>query len=209
MIEVEGAFFIMSTDQTSNKSARFQTKLIVISGPSGVGKSSVVQRLVEACPQAIELSVSATTRAPRPGERDGVDYRFLSHARFEAHRQQGDFLEVAEVFGRGDWYGTLRQPVVAALAEQKHVVLEIDVDGARQVLEQYSEALSIFIHPGSLDELERRLRGRKTESEAAIQRRLEVARRELEQADKYRHVIVNQEIPKTVEKICQLIQQEA
>lgn len=181
------------------------TKLVVISGPSGAGKSTVVRRLLETCPQPIELSVSATTRDPRPNEVDGVNYIFLTPSQFQHHRDHGDFLECAEVFGRGDWYGTLREPVVTALSLGKHVVLEIDVEGAEMIMKQFPEALSIFIHPGNLEELERRLRGRNTENETAIERRLAVARTELACADRYRHVVVNEDVEQTVQQICQWI----
>jgi len=192
---------VFSVDKRSVNNA----KLVVISGPSGVGKSTVVRRLLETCPQPIMLSVSATTRSPRDGEIDGVNYYFVSLDQFQRYRQAGKFLEFAEVFGRGDWYGTLRQPVLDALDGGKHVVLEIDVEGASMVLQQFPEALSIFVHPGSVDILERRLRGRRTESEEAIARRLAVANRELEQTCHYRHVIVNEVIEQTVSKICDLV----
>lgn len=181
-------------------------KLIVISGPSGVGKSTVVGQVIASCKQPICLSVSATTRAPRPGEIDGKSYHFLSHEQFAEHRRRNDFLECAEVFGRGDWYGTLRQPVLEALDAGKHVVLEIDVEGAKAVLENHPAVLTVFIHPGSLGELERRLRGRNTESEASIQRRLAVAAEELRQSGLYQHVIVNHDVGQTVQEICLLIE---
>lgn len=180
-------------------------QLIIISGPSGVGKSSVVQRLVQRCELPLELSVSATTRSPRLGERHGRDYFFLSREDFQSHREQGDFLECAEVFGRGDWYGTLRQPVTSGLNEGKWIILEIDVEGAQQVLRHFPQAITIFLHPGSPQELERRLRGRKTESEDAIQRRLAVARHELSFADQYRFVVVNEQIDDAVNEICQIL----
>ena len=161
-------------------------KLIVISGPSGAGKTTLLRKLFEQCPELL-VSVSATTRAPRPGERDGEDYFFLSPEEFARRRAGGDFLECFEVFGHGHWYGTLLSEVAPSLAAGKSIVLEIDVQGAMAVLERYPEAITIFVHPGSIEELERRLRGRGTETEDAIQGRLEVARRELAHASRYRY----------------------
>ena len=138
-------------------------KLVIISGPSGAGKSTVLKRLLDDCPLPLELSVSVTTRGPRPGEQDGVDYRFLSQEEFTRRRQQGQFLEWKEVFGRGDFYGTLNDTVTAGLNAGKWVVLEIDVEGAMMVLGQRGDAITVFLHPGSPQELEKRLRDRGTE----------------------------------------------
>ena len=182
-------------------------RLIVISGPSGAGKSTVVTQLLQQCDQPIQLSVSATTRPPRPGEIDGESYHFLSHEQFAQYRRENAFLECAEVFGRGDWYGTLRLPVEEALASGRHVVLEIDVEGAKSVMQDFPQALTIFIHPGSTTELERRLRSRGTESEEAISRRLAVAREELQAARLYQYVLVNHHVSETVTDICRLIEQ--
>jgi guanylate kinase len=180
-------------------------KLIIISGPSGAGKSTVVRRLIETCPAPLVLSVSATTRPPRPGEQDGVDYHFLSPAEFARRRDRGEMLECFEVFGRGYWYGTPRREVSTSLAEGKWVVLEIDVDGAQAVLQEYPDALTLFVSPGSMEELERRLRGRGTESEETIRRRLEVARREMERSAAYRQLVVNDEVDRAVRQICDLL----
>ena len=169
-------------------------KLVVISGPSGAGKTTLLKRLYASSPVSLITSVSATTRAPRPGEVDGIDYHFLSKDEFARRRERGDFLECFEVYQRGDWYGTLRSEVAPRLAAGKWVVLEIDVQGTLAVLEQYPDAVTIFVRPSSLAELERRLRDRGTESEAALERRLEVARRELASVDRYRYQVVNDDV---------------
>lgn len=176
-------------------------KLVIFSGPSGAGKSTVVQRLLAECELPLELSVSATTRPPREGEKDGVAYHFLSKTEFADRRENGEFLEWKEVFSRGDWYGTLRSTVTAGLTEGKWVVLEIDVEGALMVLEQH-EAVTFFIHPGSAEELERRLRSRGTESEESIQRRLEVARKEMKMISHYQYEVVNDTVDRAVGEIC-------
>jgi guanylate kinase len=180
-------------------------KLVIISGPSGAGKSTVVRRLIERGPLPLVLSVSATTRPPRKGERDGVEYHFLSREDFASRRDAGQFLECKEVFGRGDWYGTLESEVATGLKAGKWVVLEIDVEGALAVLEQYPSAITIFLHPGSAAELERRLRDRGTDSEESIRRRLEVARREMTFIDRYRHEVINDTIDQAVQDICDIL----
>ena len=180
-------------------------KLVVISGPSGVGKSTVVRQVLAQFGPQLRLSVSATTRPPRGDERDGVDYFFLSDAEFARRRSAGEFLECVEVFGRGHWYGTLWSEVRSSLSQGKWVILEIDVDGAREVLRQFPEAVTVFIRPESMDELERRLRQRGTEHEDAIQRRLAVARHELQLADQYEYQVVNVTVPQAVEEICDIL----
>jgi guanylate kinase len=181
-------------------------KLAIISGPSGAGKSTVVKQLLAECPLPLQLSVSATTRAPRPGERDGVEYFFLTREEFARRRQAEEFLECKEVFGRGDWYGTPRSAVTAGLAAGKWVILEIDVEGAMSVLAQQPEVITIFLHPGGLDELERRLRARGTDSEEAIRRRLEVASHELTFRQHYRHEVINRTVAQAVRDICEILQ---
>ena len=180
-------------------------KLVVISGPSGVGKSTVVRQVLARLGDRVYLSVSATTRPPRPDERDGVDYYFLSDAEFQRRREAGDFLECVEVFGRGHWYGTLWSEVRSSLARGKWVILEIDVDGAREVIEQYPEAVMIFIRPASLEELERRLRSRGTEDEQSVQRRMAVARHELHLSDQYAFQVVNVTVPQAVDEVCEIL----
>jgi guanylate kinase len=184
-------------------------KLVILSGPSGAGKSTLVRRLLCECPLPLELSVSATTRAPRRGEQDGVDYHFLSHDEFRRRREADAFLECKEVFGRGDWYGTLRQTVVMGRRAGRWVLLEIDVQGALAVLESNPDAITIFIDPGDTQELERRLRARGTDSEASIQRRLEVARQERLLASRYQHFVVNQNLDQAVKELCGVLQQHA
>jgi guanylate kinase len=183
-------------------------KLIIISGPSGVGKTTVLKRLLKRCQLPLRLSVSATTRPPRPNEIDGVSYHFISDEEFQTRRKNNEFLECMEVFGRGHWYGTLKEPVYTSLNQGKWVILEIDVQGAERVWEQHPEAISIFIHPGSAAELERRLRKRGTESETALNRRLEVAKHELDASEKYKHVVINQTVEQTVNDICRILRQE-
>jgi guanylate kinase len=169
----------------------------------------VVRRLLSECQLPLELSVSATTRAPRAGERHGEHYHFLSREDFAQRRAAGAFLECKEVYGRGDWYGTLREVVARGLAKGKWMVLEIDVEGAMAVLEEYPQAITVFVHGGSLAELERRLRERGTDSDEAIERRLEVARRELEYLPRYRHEVVNGTVEQAVAEVCRVLHEEA
>jgi guanylate kinase len=184
------------------------SRMIVLSGPSGVGKSTVLRQLLSRHPNELRLSVSATTRSPRPGEIDGVDYHFLTPEEFFGRRERGDFLECCEVFGRGHWYGTLLEEVSPSRNAGKWVVLDIDVDGAEKVRQQLPGVLSIFLRPSSEHELERRLRARGTESEDAVARRLEVARRELARADQYQCQVVNETVDQAVDEISQILKNQ-
>ena len=173
-------------------------RLIVVSGPSGVGKGTVLKRLFAESDLALVLSVSATTRQPRPGEIDGVHYCFLQPNDFAAKRANGEFLESFEVFSGGHWYGTLRDQVLQQLDAGKWVVLEIDVQGAKAVKDAFPEAITVFIEPESIEVLHERLIGRATESESVIQDRLNRATKELETASWYQHRIVNANLDEAV-----------
>jgi len=183
------------------------TRLVVISGPSGAGKSTVVRELRSSCPLPLKMSVSATTRKPRLNEVEGEDYFFLTPEQFAVRRAAGDFLECKEY--AGNWYGTLQSQVTAGLAEGKWVILEIDVEGTMAVLDKHPNALTIFIHSGSVEELERRLRLRNTESEESLARRLTTARRELAQMSRYRYQVINRDVPQAVREVCEILLKHA
>ena len=163
----------------------------VLTGPSGVGKGTLVARLRERHPE-IWLSVSATTRAPRSGEIDGIHYFFHSKERFNELVQSGGLLEWAEF--AGNYYGTPRQPVSERVAKGIPVLLEIELEGARQVRKSLPEAIQLFLAPPSVDELEKRIRGRGTEAEEAIQRRLKRAQEELAAQTEFDAVIINDDL---------------
>jgi guanylate kinase len=173
--------------------------VLVITGPSGVGKGTVIRLLLDRFPR-MALSVSATTRRPRPGEEDGVDYHFLAPEEFQERIDAGEFLEWAEY--AGNRYGTLR----SELARDAHpLVLEIEVQGARQVRERVPEATSVFIAPPSDEALRTRLVGRGSDDAAQIERRLEVAREELAARDEFDHVVVNNDLDAAVEEVSRLV----
>lgn len=173
-------------------------QLIVITGPSGVGKGTLV-RLLLARHQEFYLSVSATTRHPRPGEIDGKDYYFLNKEQFQAMIQAGQFLEWAEY--AGNFYGTPRAQVQEKLQQGKSVLLEIEVLGARQIKQTFPNALRLFILPPSESELERRLRGRGKDSPEAIARRLQKAKEELAASGEFYRQIINDDLETALQEI--------
>ncbi len=185
--------------------SKFHVKLVVISGPSGSGKSTVVDRVVDVAPIKLVKAVSATTRPPRRGEVEGVDYYFLTTEDFEALRQSGQFIECAEVHSNGNWYGTLTSEIERAHAEAGWAFLEIDVQGAQEVMRQFPDALTVFLTTPSEAEYEKRLRARGTESESAIRERLETASDELQRASHYRYTVVNDDLDQAVDEICHII----
>jgi guanylate kinase len=168
-----------------------------------------MQRVFTESGLPLVMSVSATTRQPRPGEVDAVDYHFISLDEFETRRLAGEFLECFEIFGVGTWYGTLRKTVEDGLAADQWVVLEIDVKGARKVKEQFPEAITFFIEPKSAEVLKERLRGRGTESEEAIQRRLTTAMEELQHAHEYDYRIVNDDLDIAVSEFIAVLRSKA
>ncbi|MCG7321640.1 MULTISPECIES: guanylate kinase [Arsenicicoccus] len=178
-------------------------RLVVLAGPTAVGKGTVAAYVRDHHPE-VWLSVSATTRAPRPGERDGVHYHFLDRAEFERRRDAGEFLEWATVHGT-NLYGTPRWPVDEVLAEGRPALLEIDLQGARQVRESMPEALFVFLAPPSWDELVRRLVGRGTEDEAERARRLTTARAEIAAQAEFDVTVVNDDVRRAAEELVSLM----
>ena len=176
--------------------------VFVITGPSGVGKGTLIRGLLERVP-GLELSVSATTREPRPGERDGSHYHFLSAEEFERRAQDGEFVEHATY--SGSRYGTLRSELEERVREGAPVVLEIELQGARQVREAMPDALAVFIAPPSQEALRARLVGRGTDAPEQIEQRLRTAERELEAQTEFAHVVVNDRLEQATHELARIV----
>jgi guanylate kinase len=183
-------------------------RIVVLSGPSGSGKTTLVRELVARAEVKLVKSVSATTRPPRPAEIHGDDYWFLTDADFREKLKNNEFLEHAEVFSSGYLYGTLRSELDRAWQQNGWAFLEIDVQGALKVMQQYPNAVTIFLKTPSPAEFERRLRARGTESEEVIKRRLATAERELQLADRYKYVVVNDQLETAASEICAILKAE-
>jgi len=177
-------------------------KVFVVTGPSGVGKGTLIRGLLERV-SGLELSVSATTRAPRPGEVDGVDYHFLTPDEFDARVAAGDFVEHATY--SGNRYGTLRSELERPLAKGEGVVLEIEVQGARQVRAAIPEAVAVFIAPPSREALRARLLSRGTDSSEQVDARLQTAVRELEAQPEFAHVVVNDRLEEATGELASIV----
>jgi guanylate kinase len=177
-------------------------RVFVITGPSGVGKGTLIRTLLERIPE-LELSVSATTRRPRPGARDGVEYHFLDDAEFERRVAAGDFVEHASYSGRR--YGTLRSELERRTREGAPVVLEIEVQGARQIRDTMPEAVRIFVAPPSEQALRTRLIGRGTDDPEQVQARLDTAHEELQAQREFPHVVINDRLEDAVEALEEVV----
>jgi guanylate kinase len=181
------------------------TSVFIISAPSGSGKSTLVHRLLKTVP-GLTFSISYTTRPPRPTETNGVDYIFISRAEFETRLAHGEFLEFAEVFG--NYYGTNRATFEKAVHEGKDLVLDIDVQGARQLKVAIPEAISIFVLPPSREVLEQRLRARSQDTEEVIQRRLKGAAEEVRNYKQYDYVLINRELEESAARLTSIVRAE-
>jgi guanylate kinase len=179
-------------------------QVLVITGPSGVGKGTLIRALLDRIPK-LELSVSATTRRPRPGERDGVAYHFLTPEQFDERIRAGDFLEYATY--SGNRYGTLRSELDRRLAAGVPIVLEIEVQGARQVRRAMPDAVAVFIAPPSRDALRARLVGRGTDSPEQVEARLRTADEELEARSEFAHVVVNDRLEDAARELGEIVQE--
>lgn len=180
-------------------------RVFVITGPSGVGKGTLIRNLLARVPE-LELSVSATTRQPRPGEENGVDYHFLTEEAFDRRIAEGEFVEHADYSGRR--YGTLRSELERRTAGGVPVVLEIEVQGARQVRRTLPDAVQVFIAPPSADALRERLVGRGTDSAADVERRLRVAEQELTAREEFQYQVVNDRLEDAVEALEGIVRRE-
>jgi guanylate kinase len=180
-------------------------KLFVVTAPSGAGKTSLIDAVMKDDP-SLKISVSYTTRKPRPGEKEGVDYHFVDERTFQAMREHGDFLESAQV--HGNHYGTAKKVILDAVARGDDIILEIDWQGAQQVRRLYPGAVGIFILPPSVEELERRMRARALDSDAVIRRRVANAREELAHAGEFKYAIINKDFETARRELAEIIERE-
>jgi len=177
-------------------------KLVILSGPSGVGKDTVIQEWQKRCPNVIRV-ITYTTRPPREMETDGINYHFVAESEFRKLIEENLLLEWKKVHGH--WYGSPIREVDSALAEGRIVVLKIDVQGAIEVMRKRKNAISIFLLPPSMEELVRRLKERKQDKEEDIKRRIQDAKGEIEKANLYQYRVVNDSVGRAVEEICQIV----
>jgi guanylate kinase len=180
-------------------------RLFVVTAPSGAGKTSLIDALMRADP-SLKISVSYTTRSPRPGEKEGVDYRFVDEPTFRAMRERGEFLESAEV--HGNHYGTAKRVILDAVEKGEDLILEIDWQGAQQVRRLYPDCVGIFILPPSIEELERRMRSRGQDAEAVIRRRVANAKEELAHAGEFKYAIINKDFETARRELASIIERE-
>ncbi|MGE4233644.1 MAG: guanylate kinase [Bacteriovoracia bacterium] len=193
---------------SNKRKQKTQSKLVVLSAPSGSGKTTLAGMLLEKTDRFI-LSISYTTRQPRGAEKDGVDYFFVSEKKFHSMVENDEFLEYEHNFGK-HWYGTPKQFVDKAIAEKKNVLFDIDVKGAQKLKSIYKkQCVSIFVHPPSLEELEKRLRGRATDTPEAIQKRLATAVEEIKQAPKFDYEIINHSIEQAYSELISILKKES
>ncbi len=181
-------------------------KLFILSGPSGVGKTTIYKRILECCPDIL-YSVSATSRPKRKGEKGGREYIFLTERKFKEWIKKGLFVEYARV--HGNLYGTPRQFIEKSLKDDRHVLMDVDVNGAKKLMELYPNGIYIFIIPPDIEELKKRLLKRNTDRDEAIENRLETALEELKHKDRYKYVIENRDLKETVKIVLSIITKES
>lgn len=183
------------------------TPIVVLSGPTASGKTTIVNRLMQESPVKLIKAISATTRPRRKGEVDGRDYYFLTNKEFEDRQKNNELLECEQVHGLGYWYGTLKSELDRAAEESGWAFLEIDVQGTLKLKEQFPQSITLFVRTSSDEEYEKRIRGRGTESEEIIEKRLATIRKELELARHYSHVIINDDLDRAVNEIGAILKQ--
>jgi len=183
--------------------AKSNGKLFIISGPSGAGKTTLCREALKRF-KGITYSISYTTRKPRNGEQDGIDYHFITKKEFKRKIESNKWVEWAEVYG--NFYGTSAEFLDTCLASGKHILLDIDIQGTIQIKKQYPDSVTIFIMPPSLETLRTRLESRGTDTRQVIEKRLETAKKEMEEKDFYHHVIINDQLSKAVSELIEIIE---